>query len=134
MKAAPADPGRHYATRARETIARLLADQRRYLSAAAVYRLLGKRKPKVSLSTVYRTLEFLVETGIASKRIDDGGETTYVTCNAVHHHHAICSNCGRVEEIECAPVTAIANQLMARHSFKLNDHEMEFYGTCAACR
>ncbi len=125
---------KHYATRSRALITELLKAEQRYLSAAAIHRMLYARKRKVSLATVYRTLDYLVSTGVASARADDGGETTYVHCNGEHHHHAICSRCGRVEEIGCAPVASISKGLMRQYAFELNAHAMEFYGMCARCR
>ena len=125
---------KRYATRSRGAIVELLKSEQRYLSASAVHRMLKARKVPASLATVYRTLDLLVSMGIASSRADDGGETTYVHCNTDHHHHAICSRCGHVEEIGCAPITSISNALMSEHAFELNAHAMEFYGTCSRCR
>ena len=127
-------PDRKYATRSRVVITELLKREPRYLSAAAIYRMLKARKVSVSLATVYRTLDLLASTGVASARVDDGGETTYVYCTDEHHHHAICDRCGRVEEIGCAPVSSISRELMSEYSFELNSHAMEFYGRCARCR
>lgn len=129
---APAE--KPYATRSRGAIVELLKQEQRYLSAAAVHRMLKARGVPASLATVYRTLDFLVANNIASSRADDGGETTFVYCNTEHHHHAICNTCGRVEEIGCAPITSITNALRNEHAFELNAHAMEFYGTCSQCR
>jgi Fur family ferric uptake transcriptional regulator len=127
-------PEKRYATRSRSAILELLQREQRYLSAAAIYRMLRARKSAASLATVYRTLDLLVSTGVASSRIDASGETTYVSCNTRHHHHAICNRCGHVEEIGCAPVTSISKELMNQHAFELAAHAMEFYGRCARCR
>jgi Fur family ferric uptake transcriptional regulator len=131
QKALPEKP---YATRSRGAIVDLLKAEQRYLSAAAVHRMLKARGVPASLATVYRTLDFLVANKIASSRADDGGETTFVYCNTEHHHHAICSKCGHVEEIGCAPINSITNALLKKHAFELNAHAMEFYGTCSQCR
>ena len=125
---------RHYATRSRTAVAELLERERRYLSAAAIHRMLGARKVAVSLATVYRTLDVLVSSGIASARTELSGESTYVYCHREHHHHAICSRCGRVEDVGCAPVTSISKDLMTHYAFELREHAMEFYGKCARCR
>ncbi|MDQ6930972.1 MAG: transcriptional repressor [Candidatus Eremiobacteraeota bacterium] len=127
-------PEKRYATRSRSAISQLLAREQRYLSAAAIHRMLKARKVPVSLATVYRTLDLLVSTGSVSARTEDGGESTFVYCTGRHHHHAICNRCGRVEEIGCAPVTPIAKELMTQYSFELGAHSMEFYGKCARCR
>lgn len=123
-----------YSTRSRESITDLLRSERRYLSAAAVHRILQAAGQKVSLSTVYRTLDLLVSMGVASARIDEHGEQTYVFCTVEHHHHAICRRCGHVEDVDCAAIDAFAAELRAHHAFALDDHSMEFYGRCARCR
>ncbi|MFN2450645.1 MAG: Fur family transcriptional regulator [Candidatus Baltobacteraceae bacterium] len=123
-----------YSTRPREQITGVLRDQRRYLSAAEVFELLKKARAKVSLSTVYRTLDFMQAKGEASARTDERGEASYVICEPTHHHHAICKQCGRVEDIACEAIEHLADDLFAHHHFALDDHAMEFYGRCALCR
>ena len=122
-----------YVTKPREQIAGVLQRERRYLSAAEIHALLRKGRAKVALSTVYRTLGMLESKGEASSRVDEHGEATYVLCAPTHHHHAICRRCGRVEEVHCAAMERFAADLKARHGFALDDHAMEFFGTCAAC-
>ncbi|HEV3153980.1 MAG TPA: transcriptional repressor [Candidatus Baltobacteraceae bacterium] len=123
-----------YVTRPREQIAAVLKREQRYLSAAEVFALLKKARTKVSLSTIYRTLDMLESRGEASSRLDAGGETTYVACAPTHHHHAICKNCGRVEEIACEAIEHLAQDLADHHGFALDDHAMEFFGRCSSCK
>lgn len=124
-----------YSTRPRELIAGILRGARRFLSAADIHHDLESHDAKVSLSTVYRTLEYLQAKGDVTVRTDDAGESTYMTCEPEHHHHhAICSVCGRVEDVECVATESVADELRARHGFELDNHRMEFYGRCRACR
>ena len=123
-----------YSTRPREQITGLLQRERRYLSAAEIHALLKKAHSKVSLSTVYRTLDLLAAKGEASSRVDEHGEATYVLCAPTHHHHAICRQCGKVEEVACEAMERFADELRGHHGFELDDHAMEFFGRCAACR
>ncbi len=124
-----------YATRPREQIAAVLRAERRFLSAAEIHRALDERHAKVSLSTVYRTLEHLSAKGDATERVDDAGEATYMLCEpAHHHHHAICSNCGRVDDVDCSAIDQFSASLRAIHGFELERHNMEFLGRCRDCR
>ncbi|HKU68257.1 MAG TPA: transcriptional repressor [Candidatus Baltobacteraceae bacterium] len=123
-----------YSTRAREQITTILRKERRYLSAAEIHSLLKKSRAQVSLSTVYRTLDLLATKGEASSRVDARGEATFVVCAPTHHHHAICRSCGKVEELACEALERIAGELRSHHGFELDDHAMEFFGRCAACR
>ena len=124
-----------YSTRPREQIASVLRDARRFLSAAEIHRALEHCEKRVSLSTVYRTLEHLLAKGGATARVDDAGEATYMLCEpAHHHHHAICSRCGRVEDVDCSAIGQFADSLRDIHGFELDDHKMEFNGRCRDCR
>lgn len=123
-----------YVTRPREQVVAILRRERRYLSAADIYALLKKARTKVSLSTVYRTVDLLQSKGEASSRVDEHGEQTYVFCEPTHHHHAICRSCGKVEDLACEALERFARDLRSHHGFELDDHEMEFFGRCAACR
>ena len=123
-----------YVTRPREQISAILRREQRYLSAAEVHSLLRKGRAKVALSTVYRTLDLLEAKGEASSRVDEHGESTYVVCAPTHHHHAICRTCGRVEEVACEAMERFAGELRSHHGFELDDHAMEFFGRCSACR
>lgn len=123
-----------YTTRPREQIVHVLKRERRYLSAADVFSRLKRARSQVSLSTVYRTLGLLASKGELSARVDDQGEATYVACEPTHHHHAICRACGTVEEVGCDAVESFAQALKTYHKFELEDHAMEFFGTCGKCR
>ena len=123
-----------YETSTRRAVVELLKSERRYLSAGAIYRLLREGNPKLALSTVYRTLELLTERGSVSSRIDPGGEASYVFCTDDHHHHAICTACGHVDEVDCDAMEAFRSALLAQQSFALDDHAIEFFGRCARCR
>jgi Fur family transcriptional regulator, ferric uptake regulator len=124
-----------YITRPREQIASVLRASKRFISAADIHQALSRAKKKVSLSTVYRTLEHFTAKGDVAARVDDAGEATYMLCEPVHHHHhAICRKCGRVDDVDCTAIEQFSESLRALHGFELADHKMEFFGTCRACR
>jgi Fur family ferric uptake transcriptional regulator len=123
-----------YATSTRRAIVDLLKRERRYLTASIIFRLLKGDNPKLALSTVYRTLEFLTELGSVSSRTEQSGESSYVFCTDEHHHHAICKICGHVDEVDCEAMDQFKTALLSQQSFILDDHSIEFYGRCARCR
>jgi Fur family transcriptional regulator, ferric uptake regulator len=124
-----------YVTRPREWISAILQREPRFLSAAEIHRRLKSTGARVSLSTVYRTLEHLRNRGDVSARADAEGEATYLRCEpAHHHHHAICRSCGRVEDVDCEAMDQFAESLRSLHGFTLDEHAMEFFGRCSACQ
>jgi Fur family ferric uptake transcriptional regulator len=124
-----------YATKPREQISQILRDEPRFLSAAEIHRRLDLSHAKVSLSTVYRTLDHLLAKGAVTSRVDAEGEASFMHCEPLrHHHHAICGKCGRVEDVDCAAAEQFAETLRETHGFQLDDHAMEFFGRCRGCR
>jgi Fur family ferric uptake transcriptional regulator len=124
-----------YVTRPREQIASVLSREPRFLSAAEIHEQLTRTGAHVALSTVYRTLDRLHAKGEVTARPDAEGEATYMLCEpGRHHHHAICGECGRVEDVDCTVLDQFAQSLRAHYGFEIDGHAMEFFGRCRACR
>lgn len=124
-----------YATKPRELIAQILRAEPRFLTAAEIHGRLEQARAKVSLSTVYRTLDHLQSKGAVTARVDAEGEASFMHCEPLHHHHhAICRLCGRVEDVDCAAAEQFAQTLRDHHGFELDGHSMEFVGRCRSCR
>ena len=121
-------------TRQRLLVADALAGSGRRLTADQLYRGLRRRVPGIGRATVFRTLETLVEAGVARRLELDGHVYAYVACLPAHHHHLACTQCGRVEEIDEAYVTPITQRLAADMGFEIDDARLDFYGRCATCR
>jgi Fur family ferric uptake transcriptional regulator len=58
----------------------------------------------------------------------------YVACDPQHHHHLVCTRCGRVEEIGEQFVQELSDGIARRYKFKIEDSTLDFYGLCAECR
>src|SRR6202020_1319047 len=115
-------------TRPREWIASILAGEPRFLSASQIYERTKRQGLRVSLSTIYRTLERLHAKGDGTARTQSDGEATYMLCEpARHHHHAICRRCGRVEDVDCSVTDRFAQSLRPPHAFEIGDHAMEIF-------
>ena len=121
-------------TRQRLLVANALAASGRRLTADQLYRSLRRRVPGIGRATVFRTLETLVEAGVARRLELDGHVYAYVACLPAHHHHLACTRCGRVEEIDEAYVTPITQRLASDMGFEIDDARLDFYGRCATCR
>jgi Fur family ferric uptake transcriptional regulator len=121
-------------TQQRLLVANALAGSGRRLTADQLYRSLRRRAPGIGRATVFRTLETLVEAGVARRLELDGHVYAYVACLPAHHHHIACTLCGRVDEIDEAYVTPIAERLAHDLGFEIDDARLDFYGRCATCR
>jgi Fur family transcriptional regulator, ferric uptake regulator len=87
--------------------------------------------PRLALATTYRTVELLRRAG-SVRPLPGADRAAYIRCHAGHHHHLICLSCGGVEETELCGAPQ-ASELKRRHGFREASHEVDIYGTCAAC-
>jgi Fur family ferric uptake transcriptional regulator len=120
-------------TRQRGAVAALLAEVAGFHSAQELHAMLRARGERVGLTTVYRTLQTLAETGEIDVMRPPGGEHLYRRCSDGHHHHLVCRSCGRTEEVLGPTVEAWADKMAAEHGFTNVSHTLEIFGTCAAC-
>ena len=87
----------------------------------------------VGRATVFRTLEVLEALG-AVERLDlPSGEHAYVVCERAHHHHVVCSSCGRTSEIDDAGLRVVVREIARRTGYRVDEHRLELFGLCPAC-
>jgi Fe2+ or Zn2+ uptake regulation protein len=88
--------------------------------------------PGLGLVTVYRTLEALVEEGLAQSIHLGDGRARYELTETGHHHHMICLSCGTVERLEGCLLRRGAR--LRTGGFAVTGHRLELFGYCADCR
>jgi Fur family ferric uptake transcriptional regulator len=88
---------------------------------------------RVSRSTVYRTLEMMVEASLLRKVARTDGRDVYEhDYGYPQHDHLICRQCGSLTEFpDC--VSEILEEVAVRHGFRMSGHRLEVYGLCDAC-
>jgi Fur family transcriptional regulator, ferric uptake regulator len=120
-------------TEPRRSLARLIAEQQGHFTAAELVAGARARRLGVGRATVFRTLEVLEELG-AVERLDlPSGEHTYVVCELAHHHHVVCSRCGRTNEIDDAGLRLVVREVARRTGYRVDEHRLELFGLCPAC-
>lgn len=122
----------------RATIARRLAMQvlldraNEHLTIAELHARICQRGASIDLSTVYRTMEWLTEAGLAH-RLDVLGDARYGP-NEHAHHHAVCTYCGRVIEIAPADVIHALADLFQTTGIRPDEGSgLTLRGTCPSC-
>jgi Fur family ferric uptake transcriptional regulator len=107
-----------------------------FRSAQDVYAELRAEGEAVGLSTVYRHLQALVDDGVVDVIHTADGEATYRYCGDPgpgHHHHLVCRQCGRTEEIEGRAIERWAGDVAREHGYTTVDHTVELFGLCPEC-
>lgn len=121
-------------TEPRRSLAALIAAHEGHFTAAELVSAARRRRLGVGRATIFRTLETLDAIG-AIERLDlPSGEHAYVGCAPAHHHHVICSRCGRTEEIADAGLRRVVSDIARRTGFRIDDHRLELFGLCATCQ
>jgi Fur family ferric uptake transcriptional regulator len=117
----------------RRALATLIADQAGHFTAAQLVAEARIARLGVGRATVFRTLDVLEALG-AIERLDlPGGEHAYVGCEPAHHHHVVCSRCGRSSEIRDADLRRVVDDVARETGYRIDDHRLELFGLCPAC-
>lgn len=94
------------------------------------------RRQRVDRSSVYRTLGLLVELGLARRVEFAEGAARYELAEPLidHHHHLVCTRCGRIDELPGCDLASIHRLVARRSGYAIAAHRLDFFGTCPACR
>lgn len=131
-----ADSGVRY-TGGRRRVVSALARAEGPRSAAELHSELGTEIP---LSSLYRSLAVLEETGVVEPHHGVKGITRYELAEWItgHHHHLVCVDCGAVEDIMVpkeveVDLEDLIGKLGDLASFRVEGHSLEVIGTCSRC-
>src|SRR5687767_6483244 len=91
--------------------------------------------PRISRATVYRTLQWMVDAGIARK-VDFGEGRFRFEHSYRHprHFHLICKACNRSFEFLSSDIEALVEEIAAARGFTARQSVVQIYGTCESCR
>lgn len=121
----------------RAIVDNIIKNEGSHLTTEELYDLVKKECPEIGLATVYRTVQLLEELGVVSKLDLNDGCYRYelVRIDENHqHHHLICSNCGRVIEVQGDLLEVLEHEIESKYDFKIKNHSVKFYGTCYDCK
>ena len=121
-------------TTQRRLILDVLAQARGHPDAGEIYERARLRDPRLSLSTVYRTLSALKESAAIRELHLDQAHHHYELDNQDRHSHLVCLKCGRVIEVEGEPFAQVAQAVGQAYGFDVAAAQVELTGLCAECR
>jgi len=134
---------RYRATLGRKAIIEFLSRSWKHPSPEQIYLTVRRIYPRIGLTTVYRTLELLEHLGIIRKLVFGDGRSRYEISGGPrwrYHQHLFCVKCGKVIdyqnyiEEEEKLLNKIGKALSKKFSFKIDTHQLHFYGLCKKCR
>jgi len=105
-----------------------------HLDADEVYRRARDKQPRLSLSTVYRTLRRLRELGLVDELHFDEAHHHYEVRPSIEHHHLVCLGCGKIVEFEYKLSQRMKQDIARKQGFEVTGVEVNMTGYCAKCR
>ena len=127
-------PGSRRSTK-RELIVDVFLRQEGHLSADDLVGLIRSEDHKLSRATVYRTLQWMVEAGIARK-VDFGEGRFRFEHSYRHprHFHLICKTCNKSFEFLSSDIEALIEEIANARRFASRQSVVQIYGTCEECQ
>ena len=128
------DTAGHRLTEPRRAVAELISARGRHFTAAELLDDARVRRLGIGRATIFRALDLFAELGVLERLELPSGEHAYVRCEPAHHHHVVCSRCGRASEVEDCGMQAVVAEVRRRTGFEIESHRLELYGLCPGCR
>ncbi len=97
--------------------------------------------PSLPQSSAYRNVTALIDVGVVRRvaGTDDHGRFELAEDLSGHHHHLVCANCGRVEDVHPSPrleraLSEAARAVAESQGYQVTEHRLDLLGLCPDCR
>ena len=113
-------------------IIKLLSHDRSHPGAMDILEKVRQKAPKISMSTVYYTLDMLKKEGLI-RELEFYERDNRYDVNLLNHVNLICRRCGKIEDFtEVVPFSS--EMIEAKTGFRPVGMRFEYYGYCKGCR
>jgi len=120
-------------TPARVAVIQFLKKSKEPVDVSQIILYLRRMELSTNKVTVYRIMDYLYQNGIVDKMEFGEGKYRY-EIKKNHHHHLICTNCGKIEEVEGDFLKKLEEEIYKTKRFKVKNHSLEFFGLCKDCQ
>ena len=122
-------------TRAERMTLEALSRRAEFVSAQQIHAQLRSAGQSVGLTSIYRAVQRLRDSGQIDETRTAAGEAVYRRCApAHHHHHLICDACGRAVELTSRATERWMAAVAHEHGFVVSSHQLEILGRCPSCQ
>lgn len=105
-----------------------------HVDADELYRIARVKRPRLSLSTVYRSLQLFKKLGLVEERHFDETHHHYEVKGSREHTHLFCLNCGQVSEYFEPIDEGIKEKISKEKDFEIAGIETRILGYCSKCK
>ncbi|HEX2988830.1 MAG TPA: Fur family transcriptional regulator [Chloroflexota bacterium] len=117
----------------RMALLEIIQQSSEHLDADEIYRRARERGERVSLSTVYRTLDLLKELQLVDELHLWDEHHHYESRTNREHCHLLCHRCGGVQELSGAVVDQMKSLASQQLGFQIERAQLDFVGVCEEC-
>ena len=121
-------------TNQRALILEIIRHGQGHVDADEVYRQAREKHPRLSLSTVYRTLQMFKKLGLVEELHFGENHHHYEIKPSSEHHHLLCLGCGRVIEFHYPVSRYVKRNVAEAKEFDIVETEVRMTGYCSRCR
>ena len=94
---------------------------------------LGRRVSSVGRASLFRTMKLLQDLGVVCRVLMEDGSLHYRLSTRGHHHHLVCTGCGRVEDFSDREIRWLIDGLARTTEYRIDGHWLDVYGRCNVC-
>lgn len=121
-------------TDARRAVVEIVQKSTRALTPVEVFDKARGKYPALGLVSVYRTLEKLEQLHLIQRVHQPQSCQAFIAASTGHEHLLLCQNCGKVTFFEGDDLNALFNAISKKTGYQINEHWLQLFGLCRACR
>ncbi len=119
----------------RTQILRTFLNTQKHISAEELFQLVKQNHPEIGVTTIYRTIKLIVDSGIAEVvDFEDGVKRYERKLGREYHAHLICTKCGENLEAFDQTISQLCIRLAQEKGFSPQMHRYEIFGICEGCK
>ncbi|MFN0072657.1 MAG: Fur family transcriptional regulator [Chloroflexota bacterium] len=123
----------HRLTPQRYAVVRALVEGGEHPSAEQLFQRVTDAYPMMSPATVYKTLDTLKAAGEVLEIEFREGPNRYDATMPTPHPHAVCTACGRIDDVAMDRLDAAMDEAAAQTAYRVTAYRLDFYGLCPSC-
>ncbi len=120
-------------TPARIAVLRILEESQKPVDIATIYAEIAKHHVDADQATIYRIIDNFLEKNLIT-RIQFNKKKFFYEAKMPEHHHAICNECGKIEDISNCSIKRTESRIKEKIGFVVKSHSLEFFGVCSDCQ
>jgi Fur family peroxide stress response transcriptional regulator len=117
----------------RQVVLQVIQESDNHLTANEIFEVARRLRPSISFATVYNSLRYLKDTGLIHEISFGNGASRYDRMTD-RHDHAICTDCGRLEDFDLTAASDLMRAAARKSKFKPESIHLTLRGLCPDCR